>query len=252
MPFDGNTMAYTRIIFFSDFDGTLTGISGRSLTVKPDSTTQRLHNFYKSLFKKQKGDFKYHLWPMLSQDELQKKFEAQFGKYNPQNIHFETGMGIALIKPDAVQALHHLLANKDVEFNIVTKNNPEYVRALLKYQGFSDEEIAKIKIHPKQNKKILVANELNRHKDKPELELEHDVDIYVLDDSYDDFSLMISGIHNHLQKEGSDQYQFPVGNHNLEIHGCRSEIGKFDWHAHSEEALALTKLRRSPSSCCSA
>lgn len=111
-------------LVYSDFDGTLTALNGAASTSSV---------FYKTLFNDDKK--------IKDSDELQ----ALFTEY------FKDPSDPMLITPDAVAYLKAALSSPDVRIHIVTRNLAPYIQALLKFQGFTDEQIASLIIMDSKN-----------------------------------------------------------------------------------------------------
>ncbi|WP_367607857.1 hypothetical protein [Legionella sp. W05-934-2] len=165
------------IYILSDFDGTITPTEGKQVVSS---------GFYKTLLK-QGGAINYALDQLV--DNVGDKFTQEFGEYWP-NPDYKGHYGHILIPENAVTVLHQLLSNKDIYFRILTRNRPDYIQALLKYQGFSKEEIAKINIehgnksHTAKLERII----------PPSKQYASDVNVFALDDSLDDLYAMGYGL----------------------------------------------------------
>ncbi len=170
----------TKILIFTDFDGTMTGREG-SKTV--------FGEFYQSLMVGYSvGVRQDYKWTALkSPEEIQKLFEEKFGKYG-SDFNYAQEDADLLMSADAVAFFKQAINNPAITVKIITRNRQDYIQALLKYQGFSPEEISKIIIEDKKLKNIAVIESLSAEENmasKP-------THIYVLDDSPADYGAMVS------------------------------------------------------------
>lgn len=232
-------MPKKRVVIFSDFDGTLTGLAG-SMFIGAGFGADAEHNFYKSLFIQQaNAPFDYSTWKMLETDDLQKHFKKNFGEYDPEKMDFDKGLGKLLMKPDAVAALHILLQQEDVEFNIISRNNKKYIEAVLRYQGFSEKEIGQIKILTGSKTETIRQKLSDEKAAKTE---ETDIDFYILDDSDEDYEYMANTVHNAYPAPRNDLFdpeeeQIPNAPKTT-IHGYIETPGKFDWLSYLKEIFS--------------
>ncbi|HAT8177967.1 TPA: hypothetical protein JA361_00515 [Legionella pneumophila] len=191
----------SKVIIFTDFDGTVTGRSGNETVFT---------EFYQSLLQGYKKDVEqdYKSTPMKDPIEVQSLFEAKFGKYDESFDHSQQDVEL-LMSPEAVAFFHEVLKNDDVTVNIVTKNRVEYIKAVFKYQGFSDEEIKKLTTLESGYKFHDVNSQLNHQTEKAN-------SVYILDDSAADYAEMLRAVKG-------------KGYNEEEIHGYSKNPGKFEW-----------------------
>ncbi|KTD44810.1 HAD family hydrolase [Legionella quateirensis] len=201
----------TKVVIYTDFDGTVTSRVGIKAVFSP---------FYQSLLiGYEAGKTQdYKRAPMKSVEEIQKLFVEKFGVYNDQ---FDVTQPDAdmLMAPSAVQFFHELLKNDQVSINIVTRNRAEYIKAIFKYQGFSDVEIDKLNIMQSGYKLQDVDRDLKariRQDQRPST-------LYILDDDgVNDYPAMIAAAKVNFYAE--DQ-----------IKGFNKEPGQFDWDCYLQE-----------------
>ncbi|MBL7481526.1 hypothetical protein [Legionella bononiensis] len=200
----------TKVVIYTDFDGTVTSREGNKAVFTP---------FYQSLLIGYEAgkvqDYKHT--PMKSEADVQQLFQEKFGIYNDQ-FDFSKPDADMLMAPSAIQFFHGLLNNDEVSINIVTKNRAEYIKALFKYQGFSDMEINKLNILQSGNKFLDVNKDLQQRtkgNQQPSF-------LYILDDFSADYSAMITAAKINTYRD--DQ-----------IKGFTNKPGTFDWETYLEE-----------------
>ncbi|HAU1652948.1 TPA: hypothetical protein JBJ28_05025 [Legionella pneumophila] len=200
-----------KVIIFTDFDGTVTGRSGNETVFT---------EFYQSLLQGYKKDVEqdYKNTPMKDPIEVQALFEAKFGKYNENFDHDQQDVDF-LMRPEAVAFFHEVLKNDDVTVNIVTKNRAEYIKAVFKYQGFSDEEIEKLTILESGYKFNDVNSRLNHPTERANR-------VYILDDSPTDYAEMLRAVKG-------------KGYNEEEIRGYRKNPGEFEWSQYIEDVREM-------------
>lgn len=200
-----------KVIIFTDFDGTVTGRSGNETVFT---------EFYQSLLQGYKKDVEqdYKSTPMKDPIEVQALFEAKFGKYNENFDHDQQDVDF-LMRPEAVAFFHEVLKNDDVTVNIVTKNRFEYIKAVFKYQGFSDEEIKKLTILESGYKFNDVNSRLNHQTEKANR-------VYILDDSPTDYAEMLRAVKG-------------KGYNEEEIRGYSKDPGAFEWSQYLEDVREM-------------
>lgn len=166
-----------KIIIFTDFDGTLSGREGGKTVFEP---------FYQSLLNGYAPGkiLNYRQAPLKDKDTVQSLFEEKFGPYN-EKFNYEQDGADHLLSPEAVKFLHTMLSNDDVSVQIITKNRQDYIRALLTYQGFSEEELTKLGIFDSVRKDMAVKGFLSMQTDTIS-------SIYILDDNLEDFNYMVN------------------------------------------------------------
>ena len=121
----------TKILVFTDFDGTVTHREGAGTVFS---------EFYQSLLDideslKGKG---YKDAPM--KEDLQSLFEQKFGEYK-EDVTFTKPDADMLMSADAAAFFREALSNPEVKIHIVTRNRRDYIIALFKYQGFSQQDL---------------------------------------------------------------------------------------------------------------
>ncbi|HEA4149767.1 TPA: Dot/Icm T4SS effector phosphotyrosine phosphatase Ceg4 [Legionella pneumophila] len=200
-----------KVIIFTDFDGTVTGKSGNETVFT---------EFYQSLLQGYKKDVEqdYKNTPMKDPIEAQALFEAKYGKYNENFDHDQQDVDF-LMSPEAVAFFHEVLKNDDVTVNIVTKNRAEYIKAVFKYQGFSDEEISKLTILESGYKFNDVNSRLNHPTERANR-------VYILDDSPTDYAEMLRAVKG-------------KGYNEEEIRGYRKNPGEFEWSQYLEDVREM-------------
>ncbi|MGX6642379.1 Dot/Icm T4SS effector phosphotyrosine phosphatase Ceg4 [Legionella pneumophila] len=200
-----------KVIIFTDFDGTVTGRSGNETVFT---------EFYQSLLQGYKKDVEqdYKNTPMKDPIEAQALFEAKYGKYNENFDHDQQDVDF-LMSPEAVAFFHEVLKNDDVTVNIVTKNRAEYIKAVFKYQGFSDEEISKLTILESGYKFNDVNSRLNHPTERANR-------VYILDDSPTDYAEMLRAVKG-------------KGYNEEEIRGYRKNPGEFEWSQYLEDVREM-------------
>lgn len=200
-----------KVIIFTDFDGTVTGRSGNETVFT---------EFYQSLLQGYKKDVEqdYKNTPMKDPIEAQALFEAKYGKYNENFDHDQQDVDF-LMSPEAVVFFHEVLKNDDVTVNIVTKNRAEYIKAVFKYQGFSDEEIEKLTILESGYKFNDVNSQLNYPTERANR-------VYILDDSPTDYAEMLRAVKGR-------------GYNEEEIRGYCKNPGEFEWSQYLEDVREM-------------
>ncbi|HDV5711165.1 TPA: Dot/Icm T4SS effector phosphotyrosine phosphatase Ceg4 [Legionella pneumophila] len=200
-----------KVIIFTDFDGTVTGRSGNETVFT---------EFYQSLLQGYKKDVEqdYKNTPMKDPIEAQALFEAKYGKYNENFDHDQQDVDF-LMSPEAVAFFHEVLKNDDVTVNIVTKNRAEYIKAVFKYQGFSDEEIEKLTILESGYKFNDVNSRLNHPTERANR-------VYILDDSPTDYAEMLRAVKG-------------KGYNEEEIRGYHKNPGEFEWSQYLEDVREM-------------
>ncbi|KTD57731.1 hypothetical protein [Legionella shakespearei] len=189
----------TGIMFYSDFDGTLTQRAGNNTVFSP---------FYQSLLEGYKPGIPQHykISPLKSATEVQQLFTAKFGVYDTNFDHKQTDVDM-LITPEAVAFLHQVLKNDKIHVRIVTKNRKDYIQAMMHYQGFTAEEIFKLEILDSGFKFQSVNQDLRTQLWTKEMD-----QVYVLDDSKEDLDQMLLAIQMYgFQAEQIHQYNLNPG-----------------------------------------
>jgi hypothetical protein len=191
-----------KIVIYTDFDGTLTRRVGQ----------KTFHSeFYKSLLLQPGKE-----WSLKPVNEVQSLFVKKFGEYN-SDFNYKKRDSDFLLSLEAVTFLKELLNTAQVDINIITKNTRDYVLAVLKYQGFSQEELEKIIILDSCDKYTDVKNSVEA------LQLpQKPMPAYIFDDSKNDMSRM---------KNAFNQEHFDVSTYS-------EKPGKFRWMDYLNEIKA--------------
>jgi hypothetical protein len=205
----------STIVIYCDFDGTLTQRTGASTVFTA---------FYQSMFAGFIGVIqKDYLTPSFkSADEMQRKFEEKFGKYTmPYNYSAQDTE--FLLSVNALEFLKSVIKYHEIHFFIVTKNRPEYIKAMLRYQGLTPYEISKINFKSSMNKYHDVRNDHTAG------------DYYFL---FDDDQKDLEAMHNAVKEK---------------IHESRINVfhtkkpGNFDWPKHLNDIqsiLIIDKIKK--------
>lgn len=201
----------TKILVFTDFDGTVTHREGAGTVFS---------EFYQSLLDideslKGKG---YKDAPM--KEDLQSLFEQKFGEYK-EDVTFTKPDADMLMSADAAAFFREALSNPEVKIHIVTRNRRDYIIALFKYQGFSQQEIENITIMDSGVKYNDVKAELKRHRDKADF-------VYVLDDNLGDYTVMKNAVTDNHYAE-------------MQICGGQNRPGEFTWKDYQKELQQFFK-----------
>ncbi|CEG57567.1 hypothetical protein [Legionella fallonii] len=210
----------TKVLIFTDFDGTITSKEG-SKTV--------FGEFYQSLmdgYEVGKIQRNYKHTPLKSPEEVQKIFEAKFGKYD-SNFNYTQKDTDVLMSADAVAFFKQALNNSSITVKIITKNRQDYIHALLKYHGFSAEEIGKLTIDDTGWKNNAIHTSLRA----PENNTSKPTHIYILDDNPADFDAMVSAAE-------SPEYGYEA----TQIKKYNQDAGQFQWAQYQQDIQALFPL----------
>ena len=215
-----------NIHIFCDFDGTLTKRDGQK-TINAD--------FYQSLYDekelykpegyiKEDGDVDLPKRKVMKdQETVMELFRQKFGVYN-SNFNWQQADSELLMSPEAVDFLHKMLESNDITVKIVTRNRTDYIQAMMRFQGFSENEIAKLTVAQNiDNKKHAINLPKKVYLDR-EFVAEDGVDrqIYIFDDSKSDCKAMRNAaIDCHYSSN--------------EIHSYSELPGKFEWNKYSKE-----------------
>ncbi|MCL9683126.1 hypothetical protein [Legionella maioricensis] len=161
---------------YTDFDGTITAAVGKRAVFSP---------FFQSLLVGDKEGVAqdYKNTPMKTPEEVQSLFEAKFGKYDEHFDHNQEDVQL-LMSPKAVAFFHQVLKSSNVRVSIVTRNRRDYIEAMLRYQGFTELEIAQFNIMDTGYKYNDVYQHLNSQEEKPNL-------LFILDDDGGDCYQMV-------------------------------------------------------------
>lgn len=170
----------TKILIFSDFDGTITGREGANTV---------FCTFYNSLMvdvsmKESPDD--YRSPPFKGRQELQALFEEKFGSYDT-NFTYSQPDADLLMSADAVAFFKEALNNPAITVNIISKNRKDYIYTLFRYHQFTEDEINQLLIDDSGVKSLAVSNSLllrENVEQKPSY-------LYILDDNAIDFQHMI-------------------------------------------------------------
>ncbi|WP_419418572.1 hypothetical protein ACNVED_08375 [Legionella sp. D16C41] len=189
----------TKVVVYTDFDGTITRRQGSKTVFSP---------FYQSLLKSPTKQ--YHLPGLLkSTSEVQELFMQKFGPVEQVDFSKNTNDEDILMDPEAVNFLHEILKESDVVVNIITRNRADYIQELLKYQGFSADEISRINIKDSGRKYDEVYNNLNKLDMRAE-------QIYIMDDDEKDYTNMLNATKDLEYEE-------------QEIFAYKEPVGQFTW-----------------------
>ena len=202
-----NTM--TRVRIYSDFDGTISNRAG-SKAVFTEFYQSLLQGYTKGVTQDYKNT------PMKNPQEVHSLLTAKFGAYDQHFNHSQEDVDF-LISPEALRFFHELLKNDQVSIIIVTKNRTEYIKALFKFQGFSDEELNKLSIFSSGFKFEDIDSHCKMQTEKPER-------VYLFEDSAEDFSLMMNAVKANGFKEE-------------EIRGYHKKPGYFSWLEYLKDIL---------------
>ncbi|WP_131740597.1 hypothetical protein [Legionella busanensis] len=218
----------TKVIVFTDFDGTATGRAGGNT---PDIVGAVFSDFYRSLLNAGLDPLKYNYKtdPMKSEEFVQKAFEVKFGKYS-KDFDYNMPDADLLMTATAVKFFQEMLKLDDVEIKIVTRNRADYIINVLKYHGFTKQELDKIIIMDNYAKDYEVERSLKIGNHK----------VYILDDSEQDLKKMVAG----TQKVGylPEDVSYDLVDDDQKVYSAEKPIqaiqrkpGKFDWEIYEEE-----------------
>ncbi|ARB91514.1 hypothetical protein [Legionella longbeachae] len=204
------------IIIYTNFDGTITEKTGENTVFT---------EFYQSLLKGYKKGVRqdYKKTSMKEPSEIQSIFEAKFGKYN-ENFDYKQRDTDFLMSSNAVNFFHGLLTKCGITVNIVTNNRIEYIKAIFKYQGFSDKQINKLTIFDSGHKFADVDSQLAHQKYKVNR-------IYILDDNEADYIEMLRAVKSN-------------GYNEKEIRGYNKKPGQFEWIHYLKNIKKIVPLVR--------
>ncbi len=181
-----------QLIVCSDFDGTMTRCKGER-RVNSD--------FAKTLFNQ--GPSLFEPVPIKGDEELQRLLNAHFGPYTDKFDWWKPDTEL-LIDPQALSFLGEFLLNEGVKLFIITRSDPQYVKALLRYQGFTAFD--KIQILTTQNKQECVKQHL------PHNDGQHHV--MIIEDHTRECQAMITAAEgNGYSREYMTVYCFSEGTH---------------------------------------
>ncbi|HRD70912.1 MAG TPA: hypothetical protein PK657_12275 [Legionella sp.] len=198
----------TRIIIFTDFDGTLTKKTGLATVETP---------FYKSLFvKRLTKQGEYRTGQLKKSEEIQRLFKEKFDA----DEQTDTEM---LIAPEAIAFFRDMLQLPDVAIYIVTKNRAEYIRELLIYQGFSEKDLTLINIYDSCYKGRDVSTILASQISRADF-------LFFIEDSEEDCKLMVEGAKS---KQYSDDQMIQYVN----------KPGNFQWNQYQEAIETKLKVK---------
>jgi hypothetical protein len=180
--------------------------------------------FYRSLFSTYGPSFK----TLKYTPETQRLLEEKFGTYEEPFKDEQKDAGL-LMTPGAVKFLHQLLKNKDVEISIFTNNDEKYIQMLLQYQGFSPEEMRKLKIKAFDDKYEKISLECGFYQmrsDKPNV-------IYIMDDN---------------ETEYNDMFDAAVdaGFSESQVHAYNLPADQFNWESYQEEIEKIAPPEKTP------
>ncbi|HSW68551.1 MAG TPA: hypothetical protein VLI69_00110 [Gammaproteobacteria bacterium] len=98
----------------------------------------------------------------LSQEEIKQSFETRLRCKYSEPFNPPGNADLFLLSSDAVQFFHKMLENPDVNINILTCLNlsEQYVKGVLSYQGFTEEELKRLTIVKTSNYEAAIINDL--------------------------------------------------------------------------------------------
>ncbi|MGQ3889509.1 hypothetical protein ACQUW5_10810 [Legionella sp. CNM-1927-20] len=143
---------------------------------------------------------------MKESEQVQNLFKEKFGSTAYSKMDKDIDI---LLDPNAVTFLHKILKYNVVSFIIITRNRADYIQELLKYQGFTEDEIKKIIISDDRFKFDVVTDTLKQLPEKA-------TQLYILDDDEGDFEDMVLGA---IRSGYSDSNIKPY----------KESPGQFDW-----------------------
>lgn len=202
------------IEILTDFDGTLTNKPGGSLVFT---------NFYKSL---QMNPDAHYTSRLLSQNEILAQFEKYFTEKELKTHQRDPRR----MSEAAVKFLKYVVNHDQIGVCIISKNQLDYIKAHLTFEGFTEQEIDRLQIYEMSSKLLESAHYLNTKSPQ---------EVYVYDDSLEDGEKM-----RQSAKEKCDKVTL--------VH---KEPGQFDWEAqlenlkkkfHDLPTLVLGSLFQSP------
>jgi 2-hydroxy-3-keto-5-methylthiopentenyl-1-phosphate phosphatase len=200
-----------NIIVYTDFDGTVTKRSG-SDTVFTEFYQSLLSGYQENIIQDYKNT------RMKDSNLVMSLFEAKFGIFD-ENFNYGQADANLLMSVEAVVFFQEILKNENVAINIVTKNRIDYVRALFKFQRFTEKKINKINITDSGLKYYDVDYNIKSQKNRVSY-------LYILDDSAADYNEMMSA----AQANGYQSDQ---------IHGYNKSPGEFDWSTYQRDIQSL-------------
>lgn len=206
-----------KIVIYTDFDGTITSKSG-SIVVFEDFYQSLLIGYKKTITQD------YKTTPMKNRQQIQSLFEEKFGSFDHTFNYQQEDINL-LMSIDAVLFFHTIFKNPDVEINIVTRNRAEYIKALFTYQGFSTEEIDKLRFMESGFKQKDVALDLQSKKEEVSY-------LYILDDSTTDFDEMMDAAKL-------------IGYTSERVRGYRKNPGEFEWAKYLKDIIELSGIDNS-------
>lgn len=200
----------TDVVIYLDFDGTLTGRPGNDTVFK---------EFYQSLLEGyEEGKIQDYEKPLMKNpQEIQVLFEKKFGRYSPDMAPSIKDFDL-LMGTEAVHFLQQVLANSDIRVTIVSRNRENYIKAMFAYQGFSEEEISKIKIYELADKSHSVRDDLE------DMAIQENRHIYIFDDNCKDCERMVKATRW-------------CGYLDNQIHQYNLEPGNFKWNNYLNDML---------------
>lgn len=212
-----------NVLICSDFDGTATLAAGGNL-VHTEHYRSLFQNYDPRWFSEPvpEGMTRKAMMPAYNnseikiRDDVQQILEARFGKYlDPVDACYTKEHSDMLMTKDAIAFYRAALESDDSEIIIVSKNREDYIKALFKYHGFTDDDMKRIKIKPqdkptKAETLVAAANGTDGSRPIPVAETTR---VYVFDDSKTDYDSMLSA----FQSTG------------VAIQGQHAAPGTFEW-----------------------
>ncbi len=210
----------SKTVLYLDFDGTLTGVDGNT-AVNSD--------LYKSL--QINSNDEYHAAVFKNDTEIANILSLEGQKFLDASM---------TIQDNAAQFLKSALENPNIIMRIVSKNRAEYIKAMLRYSKFTEDQIGKIKIYDTrgiselrklsrqdQNKRTIVYNDLTQLiKDKTITR------VCVFDDNNADLNLMNAAaddVNSYINDPSYDKTYTTKTACVVEKCGVKN-AGKFDWN----------------------
>jgi hypothetical protein len=218
-----------NILICSDFDGTATLAAGGNL-VHTEHYRSLFQNYDPRWFSEPvpEGMTRKAMMPEYNnseikiKDDVQQILEARFGKYlDPVDACYAKEHSDMLMTKDAIAFYRAALESDDSQIIIVTKNREDYIKALFKYHGFTDDDMKKITIKPQDKPtkaETLVAATHGTDGSRP-IPVTEGTRVYVFDDSRVDYESMLSA----FQSTGAT------------IQGQHADPGKFQWEQYTAD-----------------
>lgn len=124
------------IILCLDFDGTLTNVPGREMVNS---------EFYKSL----QVDPGNPYTTAIFKSNLQEIFDRHFSDPNSSKD--------PLISESALRFLKEALKHREIQINIISRNRGDFIKAVMRHQGLTEEQISSIQFHIMKDKQKVIS-----------------------------------------------------------------------------------------------